>query len=258
MKYLVIVQARCSSRRFPHKVLADLSGKSVLQRVIDRVKKSRCIDELLVATTIQKEDLAIVSFCAQQGVRVFAGSEDDVLDRFYQVIKLLNPEYVIRLTADCPLFDATLLDQAIQSMDEKSDYLGMMSETFPDGLDLEIIKTDTLKLAWQQAKLTSEREHVTLYIRNHPELFVLQDFIAPVSSIGHYRLTLDETFDYEVISKIWAHFLSLGIDDFSYLDVIEYLNQNPEIEKINQHIQRNEGLGLSLKTDGILDSRNEV
>ena len=108
MKYLVIIQARCGSTRLPNKVLMDLCGKPVLQRMIERVQKSKLIDDIIVVTSIENNNLPILSLCSNIGVRVGVGSENDVLDRYYQTAKLIKPEYVIRLTADCPCFDAHL------------------------------------------------------------------------------------------------------------------------------------------------------
>ena len=106
MKYLAMIQARCGSTRLPNKVLKDLCGKPALQRMIERVQRSKLIDEVMVVTSIEKNNLSILKLCADLGVRVGIGSEDDVLDRFYQTTKLIKPEYIIRLTADCPCFDA--------------------------------------------------------------------------------------------------------------------------------------------------------
>ena len=140
MKYLVMIQARCGSTRLPNKVLKDLCGKPALQRMIERVQRSRLADEVMVVTSVNRENLPILSLCASIGIRVGVGAEDDVLDRYYQTAKLIKPEYVIRLTADCPCFDAELLDLALQEMAEDTDYMGMTSESFADGLDLEIMK----------------------------------------------------------------------------------------------------------------------
>ena len=140
-----MIQARCGSSRLPNKVLMPLCDKPVLQWIIERVQKSKLIDEVMVVTSIDKNNLPILSLCSQMGVRVGVGSEDDVLDRFYQTAKLLKPEYAIRITADCPCFDSELLDMAISQMSSKADYCGMLSETFADGLDLEIFKFTALK-----------------------------------------------------------------------------------------------------------------
>lgn len=254
MKYLGMIQARCGSSRLPNKVLKDLYGKPVLQRVIERVGQSDLLDEVMVVTSIEKNNLPILKLCAELGVRVGVGSETDVLDRFYQSAKLLRPDYVIRITADCPCFDAGLLDEAITSMNKDADYRGMLSETFADGLDLEIIRFAALETVWKAAKHTFEREHVTQYIIHRPELFRLQDFVSPVGNFGHMRWTLDEPEDYEAVSRIYEHFVvALHDEAFSYRDILSYLEERPEIMKINQHYQRNEGLQKSIREDSIVN-----
>lgn len=160
MKFLVIIQARCGSSRLPSKVLKDLCGKTVLEHVIERVQRSAYIDEVMVATTINQEDIPIVRLVSGMCMRIFAGSSLDVLDRYYQAAKLIQPEYIIRITADCPVFDAEILDDAIQKLKPETDYMAALSETLPDGLDLEIVRFSVLKRAWNEAQLMSEREHV--------------------------------------------------------------------------------------------------
>ena len=142
MKFLVIIQARCGSSRLPAKVLKDIEGKTALEQMLGRVSRSKNIDEIMVATTINREDLAIVKLVSGLGYRVFVGSSDDVLDRYYQAARLVQPEYVVRLTSDCPLFDWRLLDEAIDELDPESDDLCSYTETFPDGEDLEIYIKD--------------------------------------------------------------------------------------------------------------------
>ncbi len=253
MKNLVLIQARCGSTRFPNKVLTDISGKTDIQWVIERVKKSRLIDEVMVVTSIEKNNLPLINLCTGLGVRVFAGSEDDVLDRFYQAAKLLKPERIIRITADCPLFDWQYLDMAIEQFNEDTDYMGQIEETFPDGLDIEIFTFETLFRTWKNARLSSEREHVTPYMRNHPELFKIQGLLCPVKGISDKRWTLDEDADLQVISRIYEHFVSQGQEDFLTGDILDFLKEHPEIEKINSAIGRNEGYAKSLAEDRIVD-----
>ena len=253
MDYLVMIQARCGSTRLPNKVLKDLFGKTVLQRMIERVRRSKKVDEVVVVTSIEKNNLPIIKLCAELGVRVGIGSEDDALDRFSQTAKLLEPKYVIRLTADCPCFDYRLLDKAIYEMKPYSDYLAMMSETFADGMDLEIIKFDALKKAWKDAKHTFEREHVTQYINKRPDEFVLQDLVSDIGNHGELRLTVDEEEDFEVIKRVYNHFLNEEHnDDFSYADIVTYLDNNPDIKNLNYKYSRNEGLQKSIKNDKII------
>ena len=146
MKFLAMIQARCSSHRLPSKVMKDLCGKTVLERVVERVQRSEYIDETMVVTSLNEDDMQIVKLMSGCGVRVFAGSLDDVLDRYYQAAKILKPEYVIRITADCPVIDHKIIDEAIEALKEDTQYLGMMTESFPDGLDVEIVKFEAFSL----------------------------------------------------------------------------------------------------------------
>lgn len=253
MNYLALIQARCGSTRFPNKVLADLSGKPDLQRVIERVGRSRLVDEVMVITSIEKNNLPLIRLCAELGTRVFVGSEDDVLDRYYQAARLLCPEYVIRITADCPLFDWRYLDMAIEQMEPDTDYLAELTESFPDGLDIEIIRYSALAESWREATLKSEREHVTQFIRKHPERYRLKNLECPIPGIGSKRWTLDEDKDYEMISRVYQHFISTGREDFVTEEILAYLREHPETEALNMDIRRNEGLKKSLENDCIVD-----
>lgn len=252
MKYLAIIQARCGSSRLPGKVLRELCGKTDLEWVIERLGRSRYVEEIIVATTLRKEDIPIVNLVSGLGLRVFAGSADDVLDRFYQVAKLVIPEYVIRITADCPVIDAEILDDAIEKMGPGDEYCWAATETLADGLDIEIIRYDALVKTWKEAKLASEREHVTLYMKNHPERFKTTNYECTFANLHDERWTLDEEKDYQLLKIIFEHFTEKGNEYFSARDIYEYLKRNPEIRKINQGIIRNEGLQISLANDRIL------
>ena len=254
MKFLVIIQARCNSTRLKNKVLLPLNGKPSLQRIVERVQKSKYVDDIVVATSINKENLPIIKLCADLGVSVFIGSENDVLDRFYQAARLFLPEYVVRITGDCPLIDPIILDDAIEHIEPNTDYLGMLSESFADGLDVEIFKFSALKLAWNNASLMSQREHVTQYIIRNPDIFILQDYISGIEGFGDKRWTVDEPEDYEFIQKIYEHF---GDSDFSYLDVLQYLKDDPSLETINSRFMRNEGLAISLANDFTVSTPKE-
>ena len=256
MKYLVLIQARCGSSRLPNKVLKDICGKPDLQWVIERVGRSRRIDEVMVITSIERNNLPLIRLCTELRIRVFVGSEEDVLDRYYQAAKLIKPEYIVRITADCPLFDWRYLDMAVDEMENDTDYMAELTESFPDGLDLEIMKFEALRQAWEEAGLKSEREHVTLYIRNHPELFKLQNLECPVSGIGEKRWTLDEDEDYTLIHSIYDHFVKKGKEDFVTEDILDFLKQNPDIESVNKKFFRNEGLAKSLANDELIESEN--
>ncbi len=251
MKFLAIIQARSGSTRLPGKVLKDLCGKTALEQMLGRVQRSRHVDEIMVATTIEPADIEIVNLASGLGCRVYVGSQYDVLDRYYQAARLIKPEYVIRLTSDCPLFDWRILDEAIEELDPASDDLSMLSETFPDGQDLEIMRFGALERAWKEAQLASEREHVTLFIKNHPELFVLQDFKNKYGNYNSERWTLDEADDLKFIRVVYEHFNPNT--DFSMQDIYHFLNENPKIRDINSGYIRNEGLAKSLKEDRVIE-----
>ena len=252
MKYIVMIQARCGSSRLPSKVLKDLSGKPELQWVVERVQRSKRIDEVMVLTSIKKNNLPLIRLCTEMGIRTFIGSEEDVLDRYYQAAKLLQPEYVIRVTADCPLFDWRYLDMAVKQMEMDTDYMAEITESFPDGEDIEIVKYSVLQKSWKEANLASEREHVTMYIRNHQEQFRIQNLECPIREIGDKRWTLDEDEDYEFISAVYSHFISQGREDFVTEDILAFLEKRPELEQLNAKYRRNEGLLKSLANDRVI------
>lgn len=254
MKFLVIIQARCGATRLPDKVLKLIQGKTCLERMLNRVSRAKMIDEIIIATTINKEDIKIATLVTSLGYRVFVGSSGDVLDRYYQCAKLIKPEYVIRLTADCPLFDYRVLDEAISELMPDTDYLTELSETFPDGQDIEIMKYDVLEEAWKNADMMSEREHVTLYIRNHKEKFKIQDFVCKTGNLNKERWTLDEPKDFELINSVYNYFLPY--DDFTMKEVYDYLQAHPRVHSINNMINRNEGLTKSILEDIKIEKGN--
>lgn len=247
MDFLVIVQARCGSTRLPSKILKDIEGKTSLEQMLNRVSKAEKVDEIMVATTLNPEDIEVVNLVSSLGYRVYAGSSNDVLDRYYQAAKHIKPQYVIRLTADCPLFDWRILDEAIDELREDTDDLCSYTETFPDGEDLEIIKYSALENAWNNARRASEREHVTLYIKDHPELFKLQNYECKLGNLNNERWTLDEAEDLKLIRAVYKHFAPRT--DFSMEEIFMYLQDNPQIREINQKYIRNEGLLKSLAED---------
>lgn len=252
MDFLCIIQARTGSSRLPGKVLMNLKGKTVLEHVVSRVKKSSMVSDVIVATTIGKSDLQIVGLCAEQGIRIFCGSEDDVLDRFYQAAKLLKPENIIRITADCPLMDPEMIDMVIeQHIKVGADYTSnCIVESYPDGLDVEVFRFSSLEKAWNEARLKSEREHVTPFIRNHSDIFKISSLVN-TTDLSSKRWTLDNQEDFDFISEVYKGIFSRN-NNFGMNDVLEFLKENPNIEKLNSSIIRNEGYQKSLKEDSII------
>lgn len=252
VRNLAVIQARVGSSRLPNKVMLDLEGKSVLERVVDRVRKSSLVDDVIVATTIEPQDLAIVKLCADRSIRVFCGSENDVLDRYYQAAKLIQPENVIRITADCPLIDPSIINKVITAhLEGRYDYTSnVLRETFPDGEDVEIMTFEVLKRAWAEANMASQREHVTQYII-HNDKFKKHN-VSNEYNLSDKRWTLDNEEDYELIREIY-HKLSTKHSFFGMKEILDMLNEDPELEKINSNIERNEGLTKSLNNDSMIN-----
>ena len=246
---LAVIQARIGSTRLPSKVLMNLSGKTVLEHVITRASQSGFIDEIIVATTINKQDLEIVKFCASNRIRVFIGSEQDVLDRYYQAAKLFRPVNVVRITSDCPMIDPEIIDLiGERHLLEKADYTSnTIEETYPDGLDAEIITFPTLEKAWAEARLLSDREHVTPYIKRNPELFKLVN-IKYKTDLSFMRWTIDQSEDFIFLDEIFKR-LYIKNHAFRTADILNEIENNPELLKINSGIIRNEGYLRSLKKD---------
>lgn len=248
---IAIIQARTGARRLPNKVLLKLKDKTVLEHVIARVQKAKAVSETVVATTIEPQDLKIVELVSRRGVRVLCGSQNDVLDRYYQAARLLKAAHVVRITADCPVMDPSVIDLVVsQYFKSKADYCSnAVSQTFPDGLDVEVFSFAALKKAWNNAKLTSQREHVTPYLRDHKRMFKVVS-VEHSHDLGAHRWTLDETEDYEFLKKI---FDGLYAKDpfFGMNDILRFLSSNPKFSGINADIARNLGYAKSLKEDRV-------
>ncbi|MBI5625570.1 MAG: glycosyltransferase family protein [Elusimicrobia bacterium] len=249
MDVLAIIQARLGSTRLPRKVLLPLEDKAVLEHVAERVGRSRKVSGVLIATTVAAADAELAAFCSAKGLRCFRGSERDVLDRFRQAAASLRPAHVVRVTADCPLIDPDVLDLVVsRHLESKADYTAnVLEETFPDGLDAEAFTMPALERAWREAKLPSEREHVTTYVRGHPELFRLAG-VTHEPDLSRHRWTLDRPEDYEFLKAVYKALYKPG-QAFGLKEVLTFLEAHPELETINSGIRRNEGLLKSLEED---------
>ena len=249
-KVVAIIQARTGSTRLPSKVLHMIKGKTVLEHVVSRVKQCKMIDEVVVATTVEKQDLDIVALCAKMGVSVYCGSEQDVLDRYYQAARLFGADCVVRITADCPMHDWKIIDLVIEKhFENKSDYTSnTIEETFPDGVDTEVVNFGVLEQAWMEADLRSDREHVTPFIRRMDKFTKYS--VKNEINYRDERWTLDEpedeAFIKEVFDKLYDEDPWFGMDK-----ILELENRYPELRKINKGIVRNEGYFMSLQNDKI-------
>lgn len=250
MKVLAIVQARCSSSRLPSKVIKELAGKPMIIQELDRLSRSKMIDKIVLATSTEASDAPLVKVVTDAGMAVYRGNLDDVLDRYYQCAKEYQPEHVVRITGDCPVIDWRLVDSVIKIHIEHGNDYTCLSEYYPDGLDTEVMKFSALEKAWEKAKLLSEREHVTLYLRNHENDFKLET-IPCNENLESMRWTVDEPQDFIFITKVFAELYS-NHHDFSMDDILLLLKEKPELMDINQGIQRNEGLAKSLANDKMI------
>ena len=250
IKTILITQARTGSSRFPNKILKEIDEKSLLEIHLERLNQCNQISEIIVATTIKEEDNVIYKKATNWGFSASRGSELDVLDRFYQSVKGKNADWIVRVTSDCPLIDPVLVDEVIRFVQERDVDYGSngLIEHFPDGQDVEVFKYSALKIAWENAKLLSEREHVTPYIRNNANgkgnnLFTSINYPCE-ADYSKIRMTVDEVQDFELIKTL---ILKLGTQ-MSWQEYTDFIISN-NLSKINDDIIRNEGLLKSLNKD---------
>lgn len=236
----IIVQARMGSTRLPGKVLKNLNGQPMLWHIIQRLKKVQNADEIVVATSDKEIDKPIAELAEESGVKYFAGSEDDVLDRFIKAAKMFEIDVIVRITADCPLADPDIIDQLIEKhFTEQNDYTSNVIErTFPRGLDAEAVNLAALE---KVAAATSEarfHEHVTLFIYQHPELFRIGNLKArePYNR-PELRLTVDTEEDFKLVEYIYRDLCMIN-QYISMPDVFQYLDNNPHLLKLNANIEQ--------------------
>jgi spore coat polysaccharide biosynthesis protein SpsF len=231
---LAVLQARMSSTRLPGKVLRPILGRPMLSWQIERIKRSTAIDRLVVATSDEVSDDAIEAFCDTNAVLCYRGALHDVLARFVGAVEAFGPaEHVVRLTADCPLIDWTIIDAAVDlQKSEGSDLAGNgIIRTFPDGLDVEVIASSALYRAHREATAAEFREHVTQYIYRNPEKFRLAH-LTQTPDLGALRWTVDTAADFEMVTRVFAGLADLN-NRFLQPDVLQFLQEHPEIEAIN-------------------------
>jgi glutamate-1-semialdehyde aminotransferase/spore coat polysaccharide biosynthesis protein SpsF (cytidylyltransferase family) len=241
---VAIVQARMGSQRFPGKTLVDLEGRPMLARVVDRVRQSRMVDRVVVATSSGSADDPIAAFCQREEVACFRGNEDDVLDRFYEAAKENGADIVVRITADCPLIDGGVIDRVIERFRRGDcDYASnALRYTYPDGLDTEVFSMAALKQAWREASKQSEREHVTPYLRAGK--FRVVNVASDLPLETSLRWTVDHPADMNFVRGVYSAFG--GKTDFRYEDVMQLLRERPELAATQTETIANEGYYRSL------------
>ncbi|MBV6400384.1 MAG: 3-deoxy-manno-octulosonate cytidylyltransferase [Anaerolineales bacterium] len=259
---VAIIQGRMSSSRLPGKILADIAGQPMLQRVFVRTSRSASVSQTLFATTTDASDDPVAEYCDFSGIPFTRGSLYDVLDRYYQTAKSAKADVVVRITADCPVIDPELIDKVVNAViSEQSSVNGKPfnfvcnrlppphHRTYPIGLDIEACTFKVLEQAWKEAKEPQHREHVMPYLYEGVQLITdnrsLQTGTSPrgyniallhhVTDFGDYRWTVDTPEDLEFMRQVYAHFN--GRDDFSWKNVLNLVHDNPELMKINAGVQ---------------------
>ncbi len=251
MKILSITQARIGSTRFPEKVLKKIGKKTLLEIHLNRALQSTLINKLKVATTTEVGVNKIIEICDKLGVETFKGSIENVLERFYLAASPEEPDYVVRLTSDCPLIDPKEIDKVIaKCVADNYDYASNVLEpSLPDGIDVEIFKFSSLEKAYKEATLKSDKEHVTPYIWRNSTVKGGNIFkslsVTNSKDFSNFRLTVDTIDDYNLIKKL---IIKLG-EDKGWQYYVNYLEKNPDLISINSKYERNEGLKKSILQD---------
>lgn len=252
MRIVCVIQARMSSTRLPGKVLLPLAGREVLAHVLDRLAVCETIDDVVVATSDMPSDDVLGQWCDRRGVPKFRGSLHDVLDRYYQCAVQARADAIVRITADCPALDPTIVDEVVRGFKEGDFDLFYLGGEFPDGLDCAIFSFAALERAWREATLKSEREHVGPYVVNHPEWFRVGS-LEKFTGMAHHRWTLDEPCDLAFLQAVFERLQRPDGKPFLAGDIIDLLEREPELLSANQGIVRNEGLIKSIAADRVCE-----
>ena len=254
-RVVAIIQGRMNSSRLPGKILLDIAGQPMLQRVFVRTSRSATVSQTLFATTTDPSDDAVAQYCEFSGIPFRRGSQFDVLDRYYQAAKQAKADYVVRITADCPVIDPGLIDDVVNTLlEDEYDFVcnrlpPPWHRTYPIGLDVEACTFKILTKAWKEAKEPQHREHAMPYFYESVELTTvnrqLQTGVSPrgfrvamlnhITDFGDYRWTVDTPEDLEFIRQVYSRFD--GRDDFTWKEVLDLVHNEPELTRINSGIQ---------------------
>jgi spore coat polysaccharide biosynthesis protein SpsF len=232
------VQARMGSTRLPGKVMKTVLGKPLLGYLIDRLKRVKHQNTLVIATTTHSKDDPIVQFCEKESVYIYRGSEEDVLDRYLQAAHLYQADMVVRVTSDCPLIDPEVIDQTIDYfLQHDVDYVSnTILRTYPRGMDVETFTIKALQDAASFGTKKADREHVTYYIYSHPEKYQIGQIQKPRDD-SKYRWTVDTSEDFDLIKTILEAVFPKN-PEFTLTDLLILLEKHPEWNQINAHIQQ--------------------
>jgi len=247
MKPVAIIQVRMSSTRLPGKVLKKLNGITVLESLLNQLNYSKLLNDKIIATTSNSEDDVIFNFCKSKEIKCYRGSQDDVLDRYYNCAKKFSINTIIRITSDCPLMDPQVVDAVIDFYLKNSyDYVNnCYNRTYPYGNDVEIFSLKVLEKVWEKATKPSEREHVTPYIYNNPDEFSL-GWIENKENLSEFHWTIDRKEDLIFVQNI---FKKISKRPILMKDIIDVIKDDPSLLEINKNTNPNEGYLKSIKEE---------
>ena len=237
-KAVAIIQARLGSSRLPRKILLDIAGQSMLERVVSRVQQAKHIDQVVIATTTEQTDDPLVEYCQDRNWDYYRGSEQDVLSRYLETARHFSATRIVRITSDCPLIDPELIDQLVQLSISSAQELDYCCNFYPDrhyprGLDCECISAQALERIDQLATSPDYREHVTLYAYRNPEQFTIGSLQCS-SDHSEFRWTVDTPQDLQLVRTIYQHFDSIGDHKFGWQQAMAACLANPQWQEINQ------------------------
>ncbi len=240
LRVVLIVQARMGSERLPGKPLKKVLGKTLFEYLIERLRRVKYADEVVLATTTLPKDDPLAALSQSLKISYFRGSEEDVLDRFLQAGKFFRADVVVRISGDCPLIDPALIDEAIRFfLDHYPQYdhvSNCLNRTYPRGMDVEVFSMSSLEKVAKESSLPEEREHVTVYYYRHPETFVLGS-LEGKRDLSHYRWTVDTQEDFMLISKMLENIYP-STPEFTLADLLRASEAHPEWRLINAHVQQ--------------------
>ncbi len=237
-KKIVTIQARMGSDRLPGKILLPLSGKPSLERMVERVRRSKYIDDVVVATTTNPKDDVVEKWAVSAGISLYRGSESDVLSRVVEAGRKFRAEILVQLTGDCPLMDPLVIDRLFEVyLANDYDYVAnVLDRSYPRGFDTQIYSLDVLERAHAKTADVAHREHVSLYIYEHPQEFKLHNVMAPAEATApEFRVCVDTPEDYEVVRTIFESLYAKNVH-FTAADVAGFLKSRPDVAQMNQTV----------------------
>jgi spore coat polysaccharide biosynthesis protein SpsF len=235
-----IIQARLGSTRFPKKILANICSKPLIWHVIERLRWSKSIEKIVLATTINQNDDNLYFWAKENNINVFRGSEEDVLARFYDSAKEFKALSILRITADDPFKDPDIIDKVYEMyLREKLDFAyNNNPPTFPEGLDTEIFSFSAIERAYFESKDSYEREHVTQFFYRHPELFSQKNYCNN-QDLSHLRWTIDNSEDFLMVNEVYKALYKEG-EIFKFQDILKLFKAKPHLSEINKNVKRSD------------------